>query len=366
MAATNFTYLTDGISVQDKTSIPTAILHVFRVEEGLGNACLIQLPDRSWGVVDWGTQKEGPLERALDLIGKSRIRFVAASHAHSDHTLGIARFLSQCVKRNIKVEKFVYPATTLHKQAHHLTRAREIAFEHGIEMYSIAEDSFLGPPGKRQPPWLAYADDLSWEVRVLSPSLISVADAEITSLYRDGAPGNETSLVLLFRFPGSDGKQGFGSILLPGDATAATLRYARETSRRFPELSLDNQLFLVPHHGSRRNSPKWVDKYLHGIVVVSAPTDSSHHPSESLLKRFASRAHKSEQLFCTSYAHACRESFRHLSSQQNRDVVQPGACFGDIAIAVSPSEAAQSLGSSHDGSRRREFGHCTKFPAASV
>jgi hypothetical protein len=240
----------------------------------------------------------------------------------------------------------------------HLTEARRTALECKIPMFAIAEDSFLGPARERKPPCLAWAEDKSWDVRVLSPSLLNVADAEIRALRRSTVPGNETSLVLLFRFVGVGKNNGFGRVLLPGDATPATLTYARETAKRFPGLALDNQLFLVPHHGSNRNHPAWVDKHLHGFVVVSSPTDSPHHPSSEVLKRIAKTGTGGGRLLCTSYAQCCRKAFANRARPSDRAWVQPGPCFGDVAVAVPLASQAEYKGSSHSGLSRRSFGYC--------
>ena len=358
------TYFDLGVLSSHTGGGPCAMFHAFRVEEGLGSACLLQLPDGSCGFVDWGTQHSGPLNRALEIAGKAPIRFIVASHAHSDHTLGLAGLLRECTRRGVKVERFVYPASTLHKQTAHLTEARKAALDCKIRMFPIAEDSFLGPPGERKPPCLAYATDKSWDVRVLSPSYLDVADAEIRALKRSTVPGNETSLVLLFRFVGVGRGTGFGRALLPGDATPATLSYARETAERFPGLTLDNQLFLVPHHGSDRNHPEWIDKHLHGIVVVSSPTNSPHHPSSEVLKRIAKRAPGGGRLLCTSYAQCCRQTFGNRARASERAWVEPGPCFGDVAVAVPLSSQAEYKGSSHAGLNRRNFGHCGNTPTS--
>src|SRR6266849_6057676 len=57
-------------------------VHVFRVEEGLGNACLLQLPDQSCGILDWGTQRPEPLERALEIAKKGGSRLARARRSH--------------------------------------------------------------------------------------------------------------------------------------------------------------------------------------------------------------------------------------------------------------------------------------------
>lgn len=93
-------------------------LHVFRVEEGLENACLLEFPDKTCAIVDWGMQRQEPLEQALRIAQQGRVRFVAASHAHADHTLGLATLLRECKNRKIQVDRFIYPASPLHRREH--------------------------------------------------------------------------------------------------------------------------------------------------------------------------------------------------------------------------------------------------------
>jgi hypothetical protein len=332
-------------------------VHVFRVEEGLGNACLLQFPDETCAILDWGTQSPDPLESALE-IGKRGFRFVAASHAHADHALGLAKLLRECKKRKIEVQWFVYPASTLNKETAHLTKAREAADECGIPMFSIGVDTFLAPAGERKPPCLAWADDLSWDVRVLSPSLTAIASAEMRALKQSTVAGNETSLVVLFRFVGRKSGDGLGRALFPGDATSATLAFARRTAGNFAGLTIDNQMFLVPHHGSRRNLPAWIADHAHGIVVVSGTTNSSYHPSSDVLKQIVKWNDKGGHLFCTSYAQCCAKAFGRRASAADRALVQPGGCFGNVVIRIPRSAPAEFKESSESGNRRRRFGYC--------
>ena len=334
---------------------PRFDLHLFRVEEGLGNAVLLRLPDATFGVVDWGTQRNEPLDRLLELVQGSRLRFVAATHAHADHTLGIPRLLAACHAQKIPIDYFVYPASTLHKPESHLTRARHQAKDLEIQTSPVGIDEFEGPKGHRDPPWLAWGMD--WEVRVLAPAMMDVAGAEIDALKREIVPGNETSLVLLCRFTAATGDPGNGRILLPGDATPATLSSALKTAERFPALTLDNQAFVVPHHGSSKNLPEWIDPLLHGLILVSAPTNSPHHPTPSILERLARRGHNpaGARLFCTSYAQACRKAY---GPGVGGWLVQPGPCFGDLTVEVPPSGPAVFQSSTAQGERRRRFGYC--------
>ena len=137
-------------------------------------------------------------------------------------------------------------------------------------MSSIAVDDFGDSPSPREPPFLTWAERPAWELRVLSPSQSKVSEAELKALEIGSVPGNETSLVILFRFLEEGTDASYGRALLPGDATPTTLSFARQTAEGFHQLRLDNQAFVVPHHGSARNLPPWLGDHLHGIAVVSA------------------------------------------------------------------------------------------------
>jgi len=329
-------------------------VHIFRVEEGLGNACLLQFPDNSCGFVDWGTQGAGPLETALKIAEQGRVRFVAASHAHADHTLGIELLLRECMKRKIAIERFVYPASSLHRENSHLTKARIAATDFGILTTDIKVDPFLTPKGRPDPPWLAF--DKGWEVRVVSPSATEISIEEMKALKQKVVPGNPSSLVILFRF--LNGTKSFGRVLLPGDATPETLEIARDTGRYFPELEIDNDLFLIPHHGSHRNLPLWVEPHVQGIAAISSPTNKPKHPSAQTLKVLGAWVcnPKPPRLFCTSYAHACADAFGQ--NAKNKKLVEPGSCFGDITIEVSPTVAAYVKRATANGDQRRPYGYC--------
>ena len=339
------------------TSQESLKVHVFRIQEGLGNACLLQFPDDTCGIVDWGTRRKEPMEAALKIAGSRGFRFVAASHAHADHSAGLAAFLRECAKRQIPVGRFLYPASTLNKENAYLTKARVAADECGIRMSSIGVDPLGAPPAEWKPPYLVWADDMSWEVRVLSPALTDIAVAELRALKKSGVPGNETSLVVLFRFVGQDTAAGMGRALLPGDATPATLDFARQTAARFPGLTLDNQMFLVPHHGSRHNLPAWLSNHTKGIAVVSSRTDSLQHPSQLALQSLRQWTGNSA-IFCTSYAKCCSKAFGKQALGAAKALVKPGSCFGDLVISVSRNQPAQFVSSTDAGDRRRQFGYC--------
>src|SRR4051812_24231171 len=91
-------------------------LHVFRVEEGLGNASLLELPDGRFGFVDGEPGHRGVIETAFNLIGGHNVAFIAAPPAHADHTMGIGALLREAAARDVVIERFAYPATSTHKR----------------------------------------------------------------------------------------------------------------------------------------------------------------------------------------------------------------------------------------------------------
>ena len=321
----------------------------FEVEEGLGNACAVQLPDETFAIVDWGTQQPEAFERLFKAIDGRRLTFVAATHAHQDHTLGLERLLDECARRKIAVDRFVYPASTLHKRATCLTRTRLKAKELGIRTSGVTVDDFAGPAGII-PPWLAFGP--GWEVRVLSPPASNVSRVEVGALVRDIVPGNETSLVITCRFLDS-----LSSVLLPGDATAGALTFARDVAA-IAGIPLTNQCLLIPHHGARNGVAEWLYEASRGALVVSAPTSSDFHPSREMLTASRSRCLKTGgDIFCTSYAHACRTEFRQTATAEEEHLVSEGRCFGDIVAEVWPS-GTWTVESSDAGDLRRQFGFC--------
>ena len=337
------------------------LLRVFRVEEGIGNACVFVFSDDSIGIVDWGTQNELAIRNLFSDAQFSRVRFVAATHAHQDHTLGLVHIMQACRERGLPIAKLVFPSSTLRSSGRdHLLNAREYAYDNNIDMYSMS----ITPEGDDERPRLLENGD-DWEIRVLAPPAYAIAAEEVRAHRQNRSPGNQTSLVLLYR--STNGGEDHGRALLPGDATLATLKYAKSHCDDYPEYSLDNHALVVPHHGSSNNWAPWLEQYIHGKVVISAPTRNQHHPARHVLKSLAKHCHDiaNSELFCTSYAHHCDQHFIDARVHPNdHDIVRPDACFGDITIELAPSGTSVI---SHDplGPQRRRFGFCGNVNADS-
>jgi beta-lactamase superfamily II metal-dependent hydrolase len=331
-------------------------IRVFRVEKGLGNAVLLELPDRTCAVVDWGTESSESLKIVLERARKG-IRVVVATHDHADHTVGLAGLFKACKSERIPIGLFAYPTSQLRDRCK-LTEARLVADELGIEMSAIGVRK--GPTGAPQAQQLAI-EHSSWQMVVLAPETATAAQKEV-DVFKQGVPaGNVSSVIILFAFrtPKTCGTPGAGKVLLTGDATNKLLAEADHVAVE-QDLDLHNQLLLVPHHGGVKVIPDWLHKYVHGIAVISGRTDSLHHPKLATLQILASRTCTGTppKLFCTSYAQACREEFESRPKADELHLVRPGPCFGNMAFRVPRASEAILDSSSDAGENRRRFGWC--------
>lgn len=113
-------------------------------------------------------------------------------------------------------------------------------------------------------------------------------DNETTSLI------NESSLILLFEYKDTDGKD--HKILFTGDAgkrgLTEAIRYADEIG-----ISLENiEIIKMPHHGSRKNvSPEIMDSlYSQGTTcyISCSGNDEGHHPSKRLVNLLIQKGYR--------------------------------------------------------------------------
>jgi beta-lactamase superfamily II metal-dependent hydrolase len=336
---------------------PSVHVYVFRVWEGLGNAILLRFPDETCAIVDWGTEKDEPLEIALSIAKQGRVRVVAVTHDHADHTVGLVRLLETFVAAGVKIDQFVYPTSQL-RDLDELSKARVKARDLGIPIHPVHVRT--NPKGVWAPDSLDWEDGF-WELMVLAPLDTDAASNEVRSFQKGKPAGNPTSLVVLFAFDSasSSDSPGQGKILLTGDATGRVLRTASEVASQ-SGLTLDSQLLVIPHHGGVSVVPEWLEPNIHGIAVISARTNSPHHPKQATLQQLARRTCQGEEkkLYCTSYAQACRTEFAEQAQGSDVHLVGEGPCFGHLVIRVPRQGRATLEASSAAGEGRRRYGWC--------
>ena len=332
-------------------------LRVFRLPHH-GNACAFVFHDATIGIVDWGTKDITRFAALLNETNVSRVRFVVATHAHSDHTKGLEPILRECVQRDVRVDRLFYPAigrVTLGPYDY-LNRAAIFAHQNRTKIHALSVDDF--PEGQvQQPPYVARTDD--WEVTVLAPPSSTNTIHQLISHRKETNPGNTTSLILLFRYLDNPHPTS-GRALLPGDATPASLKFAADVSDHYPELSIDNDAIVVPHHGSRHNWPDWMTRHVHGTAIVSAGPNGRDHPHQDVLTTLARTCADDDgsRLYCTSYARACRQAFAPHPVPPDDPLLGEGPCFGDIRIRLS-RKGSTIVDYDPAGDFRRTYGFCT-------
>ena len=340
-----------------------AQLRVFRVEEGLGNACALVLPDGTLGIVDWGTSRAEPLRQILQLAQKApgkHVRFIAATHPHADHTLGLAQLLDGLLDAGIAVERLVYPTAVGLPAEDHLRRVRIVALKRKVPMSSIAVATL---PQSAPAPILALGFDpleasRGWIVRVLAPTDTALGAEETRDQRAGRLPGNPTSLVVQFAFTRGEEREQRGCAILPGDATPATLNLAQQRAKEFPQLALHNDALVIPHHGSHHNWVPWFKDALLGVAIVSAPSGRERHPAPEVLRQAVGVCGSGDncRLLCTSYAGACHR--KHGTEYGAPALKDP--CFGDITVELSPQTGARLIDHDPLGPSRRRFGLCAR------
>lgn len=312
------------------------------------------------GIVDWGTDDPTSIRPLLDQVNPQIMRFVFATHAHADHTLGLRNVLSECVSRGIRIDGLFYPTPGNLNRSRPSPLWRAIIFAQEHRIHSVRADVHDFPNMRPGSP-LPIAGDSNWEVAVLAPPSTANTQEDVRSHLQERNPGNATSIVLLFRHLDSDDHN--GRALLPGDATRSVLAFARNHANRHPQYHIHNDVILAPHHGSDHNWPKWLNAYVHGTVVVSSASDREKHPGLSFFQRVAPicRRGTGSTLYCTSYSGQCRKAFARTLDPALLPMDSP--CFGEIEIVLEPT-GSRVVSHDPDGPNRRAFGYCAQVPIA--
>ena len=143
-------------------------LLVRRVQKGNSNAVALVFPDNTIGIVDWGTDDPISIRSLLDEVAPPSMRFVLATHAHADHTLGLRNVLAECHSRRIHIDCLVYPSPGVLNKSRPspLWRALLFAYEHRITQVEAVIHQF---PNMRPGSPLPLAKSSNWEVAVLAP-----------------------------------------------------------------------------------------------------------------------------------------------------------------------------------------------------
>ena len=343
-----------NLGSEKDVGVENSVLFVKQFDQS-GNACAIIHPDNSASIFDWGVFDTDSFPEFLDEFGIQRVRFIMATHSHSDHTAALPDAIRVLLQREIKMDMFIYPSMHFpNKDTNHLFEAAILAKNNGIQVQTVHVSDF-NTSSPARPIQIADSPD-KWELVVLAPPGTMNTREEIIGNEKGRNPGNPTSIVTLYR-PLDEGATG-GRALLPGDSTKAALKFAKSHEKHFPEYSLENDVIVVPHHGSKNNWPAWLTEYCNRYLIISCGSQREALPAASTLvdltKHCASGGNQ-RTLHCTSYSASCRKQFAGGSKDQK--LVSPGPCFGSMLVELAPTGAIM-IRSDSNGEKRRQFGYC--------
>lgn len=224
-------------------------LEVYLLDVGQGDAIVLRAPGGTVGVIDGGGGLEGgegekTLVPFLRGLGVSKLAFVAATHADTDHVGGL----------DAVIEAFDVPLLLAGSHETDTVAWREVidaAAAHHVRIRRVRAGDRLGGFGAA-------------EIRFLGPS--------------PGQSGNDASLVMLLDYEEVE-------ILLTGDVERAAEFTLLEENER-----LDIDVLKVAHHGSATST---TEAFLRGfspeLALISAGRNNRFgHPSPEVLQRLES------------------------------------------------------------------------------
>jgi len=235
-------------------------LELTAIDVGQGDGLLVVFPEGrtmlidGGGILTYGRARPPSLDIGEDVVspylwsrGIRHIDILAATHAHADHTGGLAAIMNNFRPRELWVGPNPLPG--LVSEARHF----------GVQV----KDMRAGPP-------FQFAGTT---VEVLSPS----------EDYSSVSPGNNDSLALRIRF-------GHRAFLLAGDMERKMELDMLDRSV-FNGSEIHADVLKVGHHGSRTStSQTFLDAVAPSVGIISAGFENSFgHPHRDVLSRLAKR-----------------------------------------------------------------------------
>lgn len=221
---------------------------VVACDVGQGDALVLATGEPGRAVlVDTGPTDDA-VDACLDRLGVRELALVVITHLHSDHDGGLAGALRGRAAGGVAVGPVRDPASALSA----LARTAAVG---GTRTVALARGAALGWPGLR--------------LDVLGPVHPPASvDGE------DGTAVNDGSLVLRARTPS-------GSVLLTGDVELAAQDDLLASGQ-----DLRADVLKMPHHGSRRVSPRFLAAVAPRAALVSSGNGNTYgHPNPELMDR---------------------------------------------------------------------------------
>ncbi|MFP5022262.1 ComEC/Rec2 family competence protein [Pseudonocardia phyllosphaerae] len=200
-------------------------------------------------LVDTGPTDDA-VDACLDRLGVRTIALILITHLHSDHVGGVAGAMRGRPTGAVAVGPVRDPVTELA----HLTRT---AADAGTRVVGVTRGAVLTWPALR--------------LDVLGP-----VDPPVSVDGEDGTAVNDISVVTRARTPA-------GSVMLTGD-----IELAAQDALIASGQDLRADVLKLPHHGSRKLSPRFVAAVRPRAAVVSVGNGNSyHHPNPGLMDALA-------------------------------------------------------------------------------
>ncbi len=216
---------------------------------GQGDGLVLSAGDGVAVVVDAGPE---PAEMAACLreLDVREVAAVLITHLHADHAAGLAGVLEQVPVGEVEVGPVLTPADSWHD-------VQAVASAAGVPIRTVTAGA------------AASVGAVSW--RVIWPPAGTPPELVDTS-ESGGSPVNDASLVLLVEVRGV-------RLILTGDIEPPT---QAALLRAGVDLSAD--VLKVPHHGSARQDPAFLDAVGAEVAVVSVGVGNTYgHPDPDLL-----------------------------------------------------------------------------------
>lgn len=233
---------------------------VVSCDVGQGDATVIATGPGTAIVVDTGPEPK-LVDRCLDQLGVAEVSWLVLTHLHADHAGGIAGLAS-----GRRVDNLLYSGVTEPESG-----------------WRLVEAELAGVPRTVAVPGLVVsAGPVRLAVLAMRPFAgTTVGDAG------DSSDVNDSSIVMRVT-------SGELRVLLAGDAEEAGQGHALATG---PDPSAE--LLLVPHHGSARQSPEFLDAVHESVALVSvgARNDYGHPASRTIttVQRSGARVYRTDR-----------------------------------------------------------------------